>query len=102
MLVFSNDILTTVGPSQILTITALSTNPIVATVNFAGQQYTLEYPNKQAALDNLAAMPDEQIMLEVALNRVLKKWQETDPNFDNLAGLLNKTCTITAPGVMIV
>lgn len=85
-----------------LVIRSITANPIVLTVDFNGQRYTLEYPNKQAALDALTTMPDQEAMVEFALLLVLKKWRQTDPNLNNFAGLVNKTCTIPVPVVTII
>jgi hypothetical protein len=68
--------------------------PIRLRIDLNGVTYSLEYPNKQAALDDIISAPDADD-LPAALRLVLKEWKKTDPQFNNLAGLVNKTCTIT-------
>jgi hypothetical protein len=84
-----------------LIIKSITANPVRISLTLNGQGYTLEYPNKQAALDALGQMPDTETQVELALLFVLKKWKLTDPNLTNLAGLVNKTCTIALPVVSI-
>lgn len=84
-----------------LVIRSLSANPVKAVIDFAGQTFSLEYQNKQAALDKLTELPDPDTQLELALMFVLREWKKTDPNLNNLAGLVNKTCTIALPVVTI-
>lgn len=85
-----------------LKITTLTAGPPVRLqLTLNGQGYSLEYPDKQAALDALQTnIQDPEVMVELALLLVLREWRKTDPNLTNLAGLKNKNCTITV-GVAI-
>jgi hypothetical protein len=85
-----------------LKITKLTTNPVRLTLTLNGQGYTLEYPDKATAINQIkAALPDPETMVEIALLFVLKEWVKTDPNLTNAANLVNKTCTINVPTVNI-
>lgn len=84
-----------------LIIRSVQNNPLRLALDFNGNRYVLEYENKQAMFDALQRDAIDTERLELALVLALKEWRKTDPNFNNAAGIVNKTFTIPAPIVTI-
>lgn len=77
-----------------LIIRSVQNNPVRLKLELNSVTYLIEYPDRDAALEDLRGAPSDAD-LQTVLRLVLREWKKTDTNLNNLLALVGKTCTIT-------